>query len=152
MQRSRSSTTSWQSCWQVAENRLEVAASKAPCCAVRQMLSSFHSVYTWPHMRCNGLMLTFEILHRPGQGMQRSRSSTTSWYSCWQEAENRLEVADSKAAWCAVRQMLSSLTVCIHGQVYDVMDRCSRLSFCRYQARACSAPDPRLPSWTAVGK
>ena len=40
MQRSRSSTALWHSCREVAEIRLEFAASKAACCGLHQMLTS----------------------------------------------------------------------------------------------------------------
>ena len=97
-------------------------------------------------------MLTFELLQRPGQGMQRTRSSIAFWHSCWEVSEIRLEFVASKATCCGVRQRLTSFTVYIHGHLYDVIGKCSHLSCCRDQAKACSAPDPRLPSGTAVGK
>ena len=53
-------------------------------------------------------MLTFELPQGPGQGMQRYKSSTAFWHSCWEAAEGRLEFATSKAACCAVRQKLNS--------------------------------------------
>ena len=66
-------------------------------------------------------MLTFELPQRPGQGMQRSRSSTALRQSCWEAAESRLEFAASIAACCEVRQMLTSFTVNIHGIIHAVL-------------------------------
>ena len=66
-------------------------------------------------------MLTFELPQGPNQGMQRYRSSTALWHSCWEIAESRLEIAASKAACCAVRQTLTSFTVYIHGHIYAVL-------------------------------
>ena len=62
-------------------------------------------------------MLTFELLQRLGQGMQRSRSSTAFWHNCYEVAEGTLELAASKAACYAVRQRLISFTVYIHGLI-----------------------------------
>ena len=86
MQRSRSSTAFWHSSWEVAESRLEFTASKAAFCAVRQRIYLIHSVYIHGHIGTavlQGKMLTFELLQRPGQGMQRSRSSTAFLHSSW---------------------------------------------------------------------
>ena len=105
----------WHSCWEVAESRLEFAVSKAACSGLRQMLTSLtvnvHSdIYTVKSLQ---YMLTFEPKQRPGRGIQRSRSSTDLLHSCYEETESRVEFAASKAACCGLRQMLSSLTVCI---------------------------------------
>ena len=48
-QRSRSMTAFWHNYWEVAESRLEFAASKAACSAVRQRLTSF-TVYIHGHI------------------------------------------------------------------------------------------------------
>ena len=88
-------------------------------------------------------MVSFELPQGPGQGMQRYRSSTAFWHSCREVAESRLKFAASKAACCAVRLILTSFTVYIHGHIYTLpIGKCSHLSFRSDQAKACSAPDP----------
>ena len=62
-------------------------------------------------------MLTFELLQIPNQGMQRSRSLTALWHSCWEAVESRLEFVVLKAACSVVRQRLTSFTVYIHGHM-----------------------------------
>ena len=123
MQRSRSSTALWHSCWEVAESRLEFAASKAACCGLRQRLTSF-TVYIHSHIYAVQRwqkMLTFEPPQRSGRGQQGSRFSTALWQSCLEAAESRLEFAVSKTACCVVRQRLTSLTLYINGHIYAVL-------------------------------
>ena len=72
-------------------------------------------------------MLTFELLQRQGQGMQRSISLSAFWHSCWKVAGNRAEFAAMKATCSAVRQRLTSFTVYIHGHyiIYVFLGKCS---------------------------
>ena len=136
MQHSRSSIALWHSCWEVAESRLEFAASKAACLGLREMLTSF-TVYIHSHIIicCPKLAVNAHIL-----ASAETRPRHAHWHIGWEVVESRLEFAASKAACCGLHQKLTSSTVYI--SIYMLSEVCckfSHLSHRRDQAEACTA-------------
>ena len=100
-------------------------------------------------------VLTFELPQKPGQGMQRSRSSTAFWHSRLGSSrkQTRICCVESSTLFSPPEDVDLIPSVYIHGHIQCTMlflrAKCSHLSFRRDQAEACSASDPRLPSGRA---